>query len=65
MGGANIARQFLKLGLIDEVSVHVVPVLFGSGTPLFGDLASQHVSLETIKVIETKEAIHLRFRVVK
>jgi dihydrofolate reductase len=65
MGGANIARQFLKLGLVDEVSVHVVPVLFGSGIPLFGDLASQHVSLETIEVIETKEAIHLRFRVAK
>lgn len=63
--GANIGQQFLKLGLIDELSLHVVPVVFGSGTPLFGDLDSKHVSLEPIEVIETKEVIHLRFRVVK
>ena len=63
--GANVARQFLKLGLIDEISIHLVPVLFGSGTPLFGDLDSKHISLEPVEVIETAEVIHLRFRVVK
>lgn len=65
MVGSKIGQQFLKLGLIDEVSVHLVPVLFGSGTPLFGDLDSQHISLESIEVIQTPEVIHLRFRVVK
>jgi hypothetical protein len=40
-------------------------VLFGSGTPLFGDLDSKHISLEPVEVIETAEVIHLRFRVVK
>jgi dihydrofolate reductase len=65
MVGSMIGKQFLKLGLLDEVSVHVVPVLFGSGTPLFGDLNSEHVSLEIIEVIQTPEVIHLRFRVVK
>jgi dihydrofolate reductase len=65
MAGASIGQQFLKLGLLDEITVHVVPVVFGSGTPLFGDLDSKHVPLETIEVIETKEVIHLRFRVVK
>ena len=63
--GANVAQQFLKRGLIDEVSIHLVPVLFGSGTPLFGDLNSEHISLETLEVIETPEVIHLGFRVVK
>ena len=63
--GANVAQQFLKLGLIDEVSIHLVPVLFGRGTPLFGDLDSKHISLEIIEVIQTAEAIHMRFRVVK
>ena len=63
--GANVAQQFLKLGLIDEVSVHLVPVLFGSGTRLFEglDSAHAHISLETVEVIETPEVIHLRFRV--
>ena len=65
MGGANIAAQFVKLGLVDEISIHLVPVLFGSGIRLFEHLDSEHVQLETTEVIETKEAIHLRFRVIK
>jgi dihydrofolate reductase len=65
MGGANIAAQFFKLSLVDEISIHLVPVLFGSGIRLFEHLGSEHVQLETIEVIETKEAIHLRFRVIK
>ena len=63
--GANVAQQFLKHGLIDEVSIHLVPVLFGSGTRLFEGLDSEHISLEIIEVIQTAEAIHMRFRVVK
>jgi len=63
--GADVAGQFLKLGLIDEVSIHLVPVLFGSGTRLFEGLGGEHISLETLEVIETNEAIHMRFRVVK
>ena len=63
--GANVAQQLIKLGLIDEISIHLVPVLFGSGTRLFEGLDSEHIPLETVEVIETAEAIHLRFRVVK
>jgi dihydrofolate reductase len=63
--GANVAQQFLKRGLIDEVSIHLVPVLFGSGTRLFEGLDSEHISLEILEVIQTAEAIHMRFRVVK
>jgi dihydrofolate reductase len=63
--GANVAKQFITLGLIDEVSIHLVPVLFGSGTPLFGDLDSKHISLEPAEVIEAADVIHLRFRVLK
>ena len=64
MGGANIAAQFLKLGLVDEISIHLVPVLFGRGIRLFEHLDGEHVQLEKTEVIETKEAIHLRFRVI-
>ena len=63
--GANVAGQFLQRGLIDEISIHLVPVLFGSGTRLFEDPAIEHIWLETMEVIETKEAIHTRFRVKK
>jgi dihydrofolate reductase len=65
ISGANVAQQFLQRGLIDEVSIHLVPVLFGSGTPLLGDLEGKHISLEPVEVIETAEVIHMRFRVVK
>ena len=63
--GGNIAQQFLTRGLVDEIFIHLVPVLFGSGTRLIEDLDGEHVQLETAEVIETKEAIHLRFRVIK
>jgi dihydrofolate reductase len=63
--GANVAGQFLQRGLIDEIFIHLVPVLFGSGTRLFEGLEGEHISLESIEVIQTAEAIHMRFRVVK
>ena len=63
--GADVTQQFLKRGLIDEISIHLVPVLFGNGTRLFEHLDSEHISLEIIEVIQTAEAIHLRFRVIK
>jgi len=66
MGGADIARQYLHDGLVDEISIHLVPVLFGSGTPLFGDAwIDQHARLEGSDVIATDAATHLRYRVVK
>ena len=61
--GANVPQQFLKRGLIDEISIHLVPVLFGSGTRLFEGLEAEHISLEILEVIQTPEAIHMRFRV--
>jgi dihydrofolate reductase len=63
--GGNIAQQFITLGLVDEIFIHLVPVLFGRGIRLIEDLAGEHVQLETTEVIQTKEAIHLRFRVIK
>ena len=63
--GANVPQQFLTRGLIDEVSIHLSPVVFGSGTRLFEGLEGEHISLEILEVIQTPEAIHMRFRVVK
>jgi dihydrofolate reductase len=61
--GGDVAQQFLKRCFIDEISIHLVPVAFGSGTRLFEHLDSEHISLETVDVINTVEAVHLRFRV--
>lgn len=65
MGGASIAQQFIRAGLLDEIQIYLVPVLFGSGTRLFEHLGSEHVHLETVQAINTAQAIHLRFRVLK
>ena len=66
MGGADIARPFLCAGLVDEISIHLVPVLFGSGTPLFGDSwIGGHVRLERVAVVDTDAATHLSYRVLK
>lgn len=65
MGGADIARQILEAGLLDEISIHLGPVLFGGGTRLFEQFTGEHIQLETLEVVNTKEAVHLRFRVLK
>jgi dihydrofolate reductase len=65
MGGAEIGQRFIRAGLVDEISIHLVPVLFGSGTRMFEHLGGEHIQLETVEVIETPDATHLRFRIVK
>jgi dihydrofolate reductase len=65
MGGAETGQQFLRAGLIDELSIHLVPVLFGSGTRMFEHLGDQHVQLENAGAVQTPSATHLRFRVTK
>ncbi len=63
--GPDTARQLIQRGLVDEIFIHVVPVLFGSGIRLFDHPDGQHVPLETVEVINTPEAVHLRLHVVK
>ena len=65
VAGASTAQQLIRQGFIDEILVHVVPVMFGSGVRFFEQTNSEHVALETVEVIETKEVTHLLFRVVK
>jgi dihydrofolate reductase len=62
MGGADIGRQYIAAGLVDEISIHLVPVLFGGGTQMFGDLAEQ-LQLEPVDVVDGPAATHLRYRV--
>jgi len=64
-GGANIVRQYLKAGLLDEMQIHLVPVLLGAGVRLFEDLGPEPIELTRTGCIETPAATHLRFDVVK
>jgi dihydrofolate reductase len=65
-GGANVAQQYLKAGLLDELQLHVVPVLLGDGVRLFdGHVGSGQVELECTRVIQSPAVTHLRYCVVK
>ena len=64
-GGANIIRQYLKAGLLDEMQIHLIPVLLGGGIRLFEDFDPEGIELRRASSIETPGATHLRFEVVK
>ncbi len=61
MGGAKLAQSFLAAGLIDEISLHIVPVLFGQGTRLFDKLPDHHQELELIETVPAARALHVRY----
>ena len=63
-GGASVAQQYMKAGLLDELQFHVVPVLMGEGIRLFeGHLDGDLAELECMRVIDSPEVTHLRYRV--
>lgn len=63
--GANIAQQCLKAGYLDEIVLHLVPVLLTEGIRLFDQLGTQPIELERTEEIEAPGVTHLRFRVVR
>ena len=63
--GANTAQQCLKAGLLDEIQIHLMPVLLGEGTRLFEHPGIEHIELESTWVIEAPGVTHLWFCVVK
>lgn len=65
MGGAETGIQYLRANLIDELSLHIAPVLFGSGTRMFEAVTELHRPLELVSVIHTPKALHLRARIVR
>jgi dihydrofolate reductase len=64
-GGANIMRQYLKAWLLDEMQIHLIPLLLGGGIRLFEDFDPEGIELRRASSIETPAATHLRFDVVK
>nr|WP_028809762.1 dihydrofolate reductase family protein [Streptomyces sp. 351MFTsu5.1] len=60
--GAYTAQRALEAGVLDEVQIHQIPVLLGDGRRLFDVLPSQ-IELEIVRVIDTPEATHIRYRV--
>jgi len=60
-GGASAAQQYLKAGLVDEMELHVVPVLLGSGERLFEGTGRELHGLRPVRTLATREVTHLKF----
>lgn len=63
-GGADTAQQYLQAGLLDEIQLHLVPILFGGGLRLF-EAGIEQTQLERVRVLESPHTTHLKFRVIK
>ncbi len=60
--GAYTAQRTLEAGVLDELQIHQIPVLFGGGRRLF-DVLPSRIELEIVRVIDTPEATHIRYHV--
>jgi dihydrofolate reductase len=63
-GGAKAIQQYLSAGLIEEIQIHVVPLLLGDGERLLDNLGDDPPELELIRVIDSPAVTHLKYRVV-
>jgi riboflavin biosynthesis pyrimidine reductase len=63
-GGGQVIGQYLAAGLLDELELHVVPLLLGGGSSPFADLTGTGVRLEQIRAVEAPGVTHLKYRTV-
>lgn len=61
--GADLAQSLLRAGVLDELQIHLIPVLLGDGRRLFEHLGADHIELEPVRVVEAPGVTHLRYRV--
>ncbi|MFC7550388.1 dihydrofolate reductase family protein [Plantactinospora sp. GCM10030261] len=61
--GAATAQECLRAGLLDEMQLHLVPVLLGQGRRLFDNMPADHVELELLRAMDGPGVMHLRYRV--
>jgi dihydrofolate reductase len=62
-GGGQTIQQYLAAGLLDELELHVAPVLLGGGARIFDGLSEADVQLEQVRAIEAPGVSHLKYRV--
>jgi dihydrofolate reductase len=65
MGGAETGQQFIRAGLVDELSIHLIPVVLGAGTRMFENIGDDHLPLENLGSVQTSDATHLRFAIAR
>lgn len=65
MGGAKVVQQYIQAGLIEEINLHLAPLLLVEGKCLFENIGSQPVELEALQTIRSEKITHLKYRVVR
>ena len=63
--GAGVAQLALAAGVLDELEIHLVPVLLGQGRRLFDNLGPEHIELERTRILEGDGVTHLHYRVLR
>jgi dihydrofolate reductase len=64
-GGGETIRQSLETGLLDELEIHLAPLLLGDGVRLFGDVDQDKVELDIKRVVDSPRMTHLLYRILK
>lgn len=62
-GGGNLLRQMVRAGLLDQLDLHISPVLIGEGMRLFGPLDHDAVELAPARVVATPDVTHVRYKI--
>ena len=63
--GAGTAQLALAAGVLDELEIHLIPVLLGQGRRLFDHLGPEHIELERTRVLEGDGVTHMHYRVLR
>jgi dihydrofolate reductase len=61
-GGADVVQQYLRAGLIDEMEIHVVPVLLGAGARLFDNTDARQTAYECVRAVSSPTVSHFKYR---
>ena len=64
-GGAQVIQQYLAAGLLDELELHIAPVLLGAGARLFDNLEGAEIELEQVRAVNAPGVTHLKYRVAR
>ena len=64
-GGADVTQQYLKAGLIDEMEIHVVPMLLGDGARLFENTDGRQTAYELVRVLSSPSVTHFKYRLAR
>jgi dihydrofolate reductase len=64
-GGGQIVQEYLAAGLLDELELHITPLLLGDGSRIFDNLRDPDVQLEQVRVVEAPGVTHVKYRSVK